>query len=284
MGTGHPEMGTEYPIYSQASGAGTAHPATGTLNPRRFAYDYDTRYGGMLVGEADLVIRPGSFSGAVVALREYAPCELVTESTTGSYDLKERNDALALADVIGVRVLTINPRQTKNYRFDHGIEKTNLNDARAILAVSRMPRAHLTPMRPRIIAETFGVLARLVNMRRSDYKNSDGVWARQVLKAAGVKSARPWHLQHALIARDVVERGGNRAAFDFAVGTYGTGRPGMARASFMRDGIPKVAKKDPAKRKAALREMRRLSRRIFALVRGGAPTIPTTGTQDPRPA
>ena len=264
-GTLHPSKGTWHP--GKASGAGTCDPIPGTVKPRRLAYDYDTRNGGTLVDGAGGVWHPGTFTGAVIQAALLGAWELITEATTGSYDLVERNDALDLASVRGVKVLMIATRQTKNYRLDHGIEKSNLNDALAILAVSNMPRAHLTPMKHKEIPDALGILARLVNMRRSGYKNVDGLWAKKTLKGTGHK--KPWHLQHALVALSVVERGGGRAQYEFKVGTYGTGRPCMPRASIMRDGITRAAKKDPAARKAELKRMRHESRHIFALVRDG---------------
>jgi hypothetical protein len=55
------------------------------------------------------------------------------ECTFESYNLEARNAAIQMAQKLGISLITINPRETANYRKSHNIPKTDQHDAEIIL-------------------------------------------------------------------------------------------------------------------------------------------------------
>lgn len=181
-----------------------------------------------------------------VSKPEHNGIDIVIESPFESFEKEGRNEVLDAASKNSVRIFTINPRETANYRKEHRIEKSDPIDAKAIYLMAKEGKKHLK-LASRLTSEkpNKSVYRDVVSLRYHGYKPKS---VKPLLKYLPPAEEVPEELKEVLLAgrkynvtfvvpnvvaaKAVAERGEGRDDFDRAVGSYSHGYPSILRSNF----------------------------------------------------
>lgn len=280
----------------------------GTQNPYqrpRFALDMGQGRFVVVAGQAatDKVFEKRAIVDVIKRLPKGAI--LVAEATLGSFgfDFADYNEALVLAFSKGIELRAIPIRAVKNLRMDRGHESTKNNkkvtaderrkedivEARLLWEIGFTQLGRVTkPFHPRVPRVVDSPSLAVRKAMDGKYK-IEAAW----LKAHGIDNKDNLLQRMVAVATFVCSAGGTRDQFDKAVGLFefGTGivraqacYHKRLRARLKKAGLDNI----PENRSAILRDLRKLSRKIFHLIKAEAADMGTThpemGTQNPYPA
>lgn len=247
------------------------------LGTTQFALDYGTECHLTWSNATDsIVLKFNSITEAFEAVIERCgdKTTIAAERSLGSYNIGDYNRAVELAAKNGIILLAISANQTKNYRKDNDILKSDENDARAIWSIVYATNYETGSFNLRELPHGSDMKSAIRRIRAGEYTRE-----KRWLKVRNFPENAAY-CQMLIVAYIVLNEGGGRNAFDKACGLYGLGAPSIQRASAMRDllrvlmaqrdsyefvdGKRVVDMGDKAKRKDALKEIRKTSRHIFS--------------------
>jgi len=216
------------------------------------------------------------------------------ESTFESYDPVARNECITMAVEKDVQLWTYNPRTTRARRREEAARtgededdlKSDELDALWIWRTAFETPAHpkvptaWVPPTPEGLYDRWALNYPLVAMRRSEYQNDDArrlkvalrhrlYLARYDIQQAmfdGRQMLDYFVLPVALVAEQVLMRGGSRKDFDRRIGAYSHGYPSLIRSNIYHHRVAALVGRG-MERKEAMRRCRLATRRIFYEVR-----------------
>jgi hypothetical protein len=310
-GTLTPETGTKNPNLLQCgeqvvAGTGTSIPETGTSNPNPLPplFALDMGQGRFVVVDGPTPKSKVIEKRSLVEVMKKLPkgAILVAEATLGSFgfDFTDYNDALDLAAEKNIELRAIAIRAVKNRRMDPGHDSTKNNkkvtaaarrkedilEARLLWELGQTTKftKPFTKRQPRVVDTPSLAVRKAMDGK---YK-AEAAW----LKANGFDPKDNLLLRIRAVAAFVRQQGQNRDAFDKACGFYEYGS-GIVRAQacYHKRLRARLDENTPGERRDVLRELRKLSRKIFALshpqmevLQGTGTANPETGTDNPNPA
>lgn len=242
-----------------------------------------------LVNSGDLkdqVLVFNSFSEMILAIIEFAPTptRLVVERAGGSYPAEDWNEGIDLADAsknLILRVIDTNATKNERKRREHLGEphgKTDIDDAHYIWHIANDDSSvyEVGRIRKRVLIPPTTVNEWIVRWRWYEYP-----YQKAWLKKNGLLITAAT-CQCVIASLFVALAGGNRKVLDKEAGLYALRKGSILSASFNRDTLPSMVIKrssvkrkgkkvanmeDTVVRKECLRELRKLSRKIFAWVK-----------------
>jgi hypothetical protein len=246
------DLGTEASALSPQQE--TAGPSTSTL---LYAVDPGQREGATILHPSGRTsIR--EFQEFVQTLK---PGTIVaTESTVHAYRPKDRRELIEAADARGVEMWAMRSLFTSRARKELGIEKSDANDARAILHYFQTRRNLFYRLRPSprrlgTVNEAgtprFEANAQLVALRREGYADHRG---KHLVATISV------------LAEVALKFGLSMRSFNVLCGFFGTGYPSLARSNRNKHGAGKKAEL----RSGKMKEIRREARRYYQVLRASA--------------
>jgi hypothetical protein len=184
-------------------------------------------------------------------------CEIVTEAAFEAYLGQDKRDEIVrAARANNVLMLLAPTRYTRKIRALHGLEKTDVRDAKILFEAGRKDRLHLSQAKltsEMVQLDRTELTKRLVTTRRAKYEDDI---ARAAIALLPEASALPPRVAARLVkgkkkikydplyrvvtlaetARYVVERGGNRRDYERWLGLSGHGYPSIMRSNLYHHG------------------------------------------------
>lgn len=239
---------------------GNAEKAMFNARPR-FGLDWGGRDGKLVAvtqsGDRYLETEPANLLAFINANRG---CEIVLEAAFESYLGQSKRDEIVLAARANDVLLLVAPtRYTRKIRSLHGLDKTDLRDAKILFDAGRKDRLHLS--RAKLTSEMVQLdrtelTKRLVASRRMKYQDDIAQQAIALLPAPtaiparaaarlckGIRKVKYDPLYRVVTlaetARYVHERGGTRRDYERWLGLCGHGYPSLMRSNLFHHGYSK---------------------------------------------
>lgn len=203
--------------------------------------------------------------------------KVLIESSFGSFTPGLKNAAIAAAKKAGVWFKTINPRETRYKRNSMGLPKSDENDAKAIQQMLAEGKKHFADPKPERFSgevsadEVFEMQCQRagVGVRRSKYSEEETAEymrllpsieeasataeGRRAIGALATPDGKAWVnvrvFPLVIYASEVVKKGGGRQEYERLLGSYGHGKPSLARSNFYHHGVKELQRKAQGTRK-----------------------------------